>query len=258
MREFLLNNENYRKLEKYVDKLEVKKVATEFGVSTPKTYFTFDKDGKILTGSIPKDTTLIIKHNNGGGGFYVRKNVDSNTITKEYLAKLWKEIDKKASRFWLRNCEPQYRYIKPQMYAEEKIGTEPLDHKVHIFDDWGYVIIQDRSLGYTREYTIDLNYNQIPNTDNFDKKFEVAPNFNKEVLQKMIEIAKKIQKHIGCYVRVDFYEKDGEPLLGEITFTHNAGYGYKFEGNKDLIKLWKKSFNETNKLWLEKSENVSN
>lgn len=253
MRKFLLHNENYKKLTNYVDKLEVKKIAAQFNIETPKTFFTFDHNGKVLSGEIPKDTNLIIKHNNGGGGFYVRKNVDSNTITPAHLASLWKKMNKKASKFWLRNCEPQYRNVKPQMFAEEMIATTPIDHKIHIFDNWGYIIIQDRSLGFTREHTMDLNFNKMPNTDNFDKKFETEPIYNKEAVIKMIDLAKKIQKYLKCYIRVDFYEKNGTPLLGEITFTHNAGYGYKFEGDKKLIALWKKSFNETNKTWLEQN-----
>lgn len=250
MREFLINNQNYRKLEKYVDKQEVKSIVKKWGIDTPKTLFTFNEKGEILSGSIPKDTFVFLKHNNGGGSFYVEKNVDSNTITQEYLASLWKKMNKKASKFWLRNCEPQYRYVKPQMFAEEKIGTDPFDHKIHIFNDWGYIIIQDRSLGYTREYTMDLDFNVMPNTDNFDEKFDTPPAYNKDAAIKMIQLAKVIQKELGCYIRADFYEKDGKPLLGEITFTHNAGYGYKFEGDKKLIKKWKDSFRETNKEWL--------
>lgn len=250
MRKFLITNGNSDKIAKYVDKLNIKKYAKEWGVETPNVLFTFNEKGEITSGEIPKDKVVFIKHNNGGGSHFVAKNIDSNTITKEYLAKLWKKMDKKALRFWLKNCEPQYRNIKSAMFAEEKVGDKILEYKVNVFNNWGYITVVDFQDKKEREYTIDFEYNRMPNSDNSGKKWIGVPQLDHKFLDTIVELSKKVQKSIGCYVRVDFYDVNSKPLLGEVTFTNNAGFNYKFEGDKNLVKKWKQEYKETNQEWM--------
>ena len=54
----------------------------------------------------------------------------------------------------------------------------------------------------------------------------------------MIQIASDLSKGIP-QVRIDFYEVDGKPYFGEMTFTSNSGY-MNFHTREYMLQLGKK------------------
>ena len=67
---------------------------------------------------------------------------------------------------------------------------------------------------------------------NYDVKDEKPKNWD-----LMIEYSKKLSEEFK-YVRVDFYEINGEIYLGELTFTPNSGY-LKFKNRETDEKFGK-------------------
>ena len=50
----------------------------------------------------------------------------------------------------------------------------------------------------------------------------------------MVQYSKKLSEDF-CFVRVDFYEINEKPYLGELTFTPGAGF-FKFKKREDDLK----------------------
>ena len=133
--------------------------------------------------------------------------------------------------------ELHYSHIKPVIFAEEYIEPNtdklmPEDYKIYCFNGKPRFVLVclDREVGLELEW-YDLNWNV------FD--IGVKPNKGKaqrpDSLEKMIEYAEKLSKPFP-FVRVDFYDRAGEPILGELTFTPKYGMAkyYSEKGNKEI------------------------
>ena len=114
-------------------------------------------------------------------------------------------------------------YVCEKLIKAKKSGALPDDYKIHCFH------------GVPRflEYIHDRNYENKSNffesafidianmVDRSDLEGEASP-IDKIVLpssfDEMLECAKKLSADFP-YVRVDFYEENGHPVFGELTFT---------------------------------------
>ena len=79
----------------------------------------------------------------------------------------------------------------------------------------------------------DLNWNRLEYQAKSwycDKKVE-----RPKGLEKMLEIAEEISKDF-TFVRVDFYDVNGEVMIGELTFTPNAGR-IKYMSEEALLEI---------------------
>lgn len=145
---------------------------------------------------------------------------DKNSFDKKSAEKLlnkWLKED-----FGKFNAEPHYDRIKKGIVCEKYLddGNKVLiDYKIHCFNGSAkFILICSNRLKRDVEYNYyDLNWKEL-NYSNTKRNF-----FNKPIsLNKMLEISNIIAKDFP-FIRVDFYEINGEPFIGELTFVPAGG-----------------------------------
>lgn len=121
------------------------------------------------------------------------------------------------------NAEPHYSMIERAILCEEYLGDGKsdylLDYKVHCFGGKPrFVLICSGRAQHSADYDYyDLDWNKLPYSTTKDTDFEKPESF-----ETMIRISKEIAADFP-FVRVDFYEIDGKPLIGELTFVPAGG-----------------------------------
>lgn len=184
-----------------------------------------DIDWKIL----PKK--FVMKLNNGSGDILVCRDKQDLDIKK------WERRFKSlfSTPFGYVMGEPHYDRIKPCIIAEElldcrlqPINTSSLiDYKIWCFDGKPYCIWAcfNRTADSVQVASYDLNWIKHPehsvSTSRYILSDITLP--RPKSLDAMIEAASKLSEGFP-QVRIDFYEVDGYPYFGEMTFTSNAGY----------------------------------
>ncbi|MBL4559903.1 MAG: hypothetical protein JKX79_02845 [Labilibaculum sp.] len=186
---------------------------------------------------------FIIKSNNGcGTNFIVRdKSIVDWGLVKVLCAKWLKTNNYYQGKEW------QYKNIKPQIIVEKLLesseGKIPNDYKFHCFHgkvECIYVSI-DRE-GKNKRNIYDKEWNPLLFTwarKNKDFKNIRGEEIQKPInLKKMIELAEILSSSFR-FVRVDFYNLDGEIYFGELTFHHGSGFDH-IRPNEWDTKLGKK------------------
>lgn len=136
---------------------------------------------------------------------------------KKSLAKWMKED------FGKFNAEPHYDKIRKGIVCEEYLGDGKsdflVDYKIHCFNGKPkfVLICSDRTSHGSKECYFDLEWNPLHYSKMDEYAFEKPMSFN-----KMIEISKRVAKDFP-FVRVDFYEVNGKPIIGELTFVPAGG-----------------------------------
>lgn len=183
----------------------------------------WDKFEKINFNELPKQ--FVLKPTHTSGNVFICKNKDEIDYKK-----LKKTVKKWLKRnYYLIHREWPYKNVKPRIIAEEYVEDETRalnDYKVYSFNgkcDYVMVCI-DREKNKTKFIYYDKNWNikkefskdGIKYGDNI--KIERPKN-----LGKMFEFAEMLSKNIP-FVRVDFYEANGNLYFGELTFYPSAGF----------------------------------
>ncbi|EAR01091.1 ATP-grasp fold amidoligase family protein [Maribacter sp. HTCC2170] len=213
------------------DKYEVRKYVAEKideAYLVPLYYDTFNPED-IVPENLP-DTPCIIKANHdSSGGIFV---YDKNNVPWE---KVQKNLKKRMARnYYWNSKEWQYKNIKPRIIVEklllDKKGQIPFDYKLHCFNGKVRMIQVDMGRG-TEEHCrnwYNTNWEREPYkwsankgngvfTDPTDQEIRKP-----ETLQKMIELSQVLATPFP-YVRVDWYDVDGQLYFGELTFHHDGG-----------------------------------
>ena len=197
----------------------------------PLVYQTYSHKN-ITVESLP-DYPVIIKTNHASGKVF---------IIKDKLVQDFSEIQESLKyqlrkNFYHSFREKQYKNIKPCIIVEKLLqdenGNIPEDFKIHCFNgqptyiqvDTGRYVDQKRAI-----YDTNWNYVDVKWKENKGAETE-----RPLTLDKMIEKATVLSKKF-LYVRVDFYEVDGQMFFGELTFTPGGGR-QKFE-SIEVDKLW--------------------
>ena len=212
------------------DKYRMREYVKEVGLESilPKLYGVWDNVRSIDWNNLPD--TFVMKCNHGCEMNIICDNKDKLDI-KDEETKLdkWMQTRYGDDKFY----EPHYLYIKPIIFAEEYIKTSdgkmPIDYKIYCFNGKPELVLAcvERDVEVKFEfYDLEWNVLDIGAKKNEQKARKPAS------LSKMIEYAKKLSKPFP-FVRVDFYDRDGEPILGELTFTPFYGMAryYSEEGN---------------------------
>ena len=161
-------------------------------------------------------------------------------------SKIDQEEVKKQLNKWLKTkygyitAETHYFKIKPRIYAEEYIKSDkvlPNDYKVYCFNGKAKCILvctnREKEL---EQLMVDTSWNKL---DYLKEEVVTKDNISKpKHLKEMIEISEKLSKPFP-FVRVDFYESNTKPILGELTFTpaRCADNDYNEKGNIELGKM---------------------
>ena len=171
---------------------------------------------------------FVMKCNHGSGMNIIVKN-KAKLNREEAIAKLNKWM---ATDFAFQNgCELQYHNIEHRIFAEEfkEDSTQHsslFDYKFWCFNGEPkfYTINDGYGHGDILYYTMESEI-MNPYMVSTNHQYEKPINFD-----MMVEYAKKLSKDFK-FVRVDFYEINGEVYLGELTFTPGSGF-FKYKDEK--------------------------
>ena len=224
------------------DKYLMRQYAIEKGVEEKnlvKLLDIYDNPNEINFEKLPNKFVLKCTH---GCGFNIICN-DKNKINEKKTIELLKKWQR--TKFGYESGEIHYTHIKPHIICEEYIESNnglPYDYKIYCFYGEPYVVLvcSEREKNLKLNY-FDLDWNELKYSK---EKYQNNKVISKpKTLDKMIEISKNVSKEFP-FVRVDFYECNNEPILGELTFTPAACLAryYSELGNKELaskIKLEK-------------------
>lgn len=236
------------------DKYEAKgiiasKVGDEFVVPV---YGVWDKFEEIDFGKLPD--SFVLKTTHDAGGIVICKD-KSNFNFDSAQQKLSEHL---RNSFYWRGREWPYKYVKPRILAEKYIemddsaadrftyttGRMPCipDYKLFCFNGMVYccLVCSGRNSNEgLHENFFDRNWVQLPfkrANPILEAEIEEPKTYN-----RMIEIAEKIAIDIP-FLRVDFFEKNGKPYVGELTFYPANGFG------KFLPREWDYKLGEMIKL----------
>lgn len=165
---------------------------------------------------------FVVKANHrSGANHFVRSPGDCDWDVIEAKVKGWLR-----SRYGAMKAEWVYGPIKPQVLVEPFIGTgrSPDDFRFYVFGGKvEFVSLNwDRYDGIKRA-AFDVHWNRLPFVMTDDEPYygERIPE-RPASLSEMIQAAKVLAEGFP-FARVDFYEIDGRPRFGEVTFYPNSG-----------------------------------
>lgn len=201
-----------------VDKIKVKeyvskKISNDIIVPTIGTYDSFEE---INFNNLPQQ--FVIKCNHDSGSIAICNNIEQFDIKK--AKKIIKRGLKTNSFYWGR--EWPYKNVAPRIIIEKYLGNNISDYKVHCFNGEAKFILvcTDRS-NNLKETFYDTKWNKMPfKRPNHDIDNEIEKPKN---LESMIKYAEILSKNIP-FLRVDFYEIDGNIFFGELTFYPASGW----------------------------------
>lgn len=210
-----------------VDKFEVKKwvtkkIGSDFVVPT---YAYWNSIEDIDISVLPKQ--FVLKTNHDCGGVVICSDKDT---FDESSAKTKLKRHLRTNYFW-GGREWPYREVKPLVFAEQFLGSETSETKVSEFVDYKFMCFSGRvrciftctgrARGDLRVDFFDNDWNHLP----FERHYPNADSTPSapENLKLMLEAAEILATGIP-FVRVDFYEIEGKPYFGEMTFYPGSGF----------------------------------
>ena len=196
---------------------------------------------QIIWDELPEKFALKCTH---GCGYNIVTNNKAELEEREVIEQLNVWMNEKFGRY---NLEPHYDQIKPRIILEEYIennaGLLPIDYKIYCFNGEAKLVLvcSEREKNLKLDF-FDLEWNRLKIGHKRDESESLIT--KPLCFDEMIKYANQLAKSFP-FVRVDFYDKDGIVVLGELTFTPAANmanyytdYGQKFLG--DLLTLPKR------------------
>lgn len=194
----------------------------------------YDSPDQIEWETLP--SKFVIKCNHGSGYNIIVQ--DKDALDKSNAAN--------TLRTWLRvnygslSYELYYNLIPKRIFVEKYalVGTSSLgDYKFWCFNGEPKFFTINYDFGHGNFNHYDLNGNML---DISRLDFPADPGRKDEMpksLPEMIDISAKLSADFR-FVRVDFYEIDGKPVLGELTFVPGSGR-MKYENPATNLELGK-------------------
>lgn len=228
---------------KCADKYEVREYVDSLGYKSilPKLYGSYEHVEDIEWDKFPEKFAIKCTH---GCGFNIICDDKSKLSINEANKKLKKWL---KTRYVFEALESQYDKMIPRIICEEYIETKdgllPNDYKIYCFNGQAKLtlICTERTKEVKMKF-MDLEWNEmdIGNPDYLSEQTFNRP----ESYDEMIKIAEKLSKPFP-FVRVDFYDLNGKPILGEMTFTP-AGCAARYY-NENGLKILGSMINISNK-----------
>lgn len=190
---------------------------------------------------LPKQ--FVLKTNNGSGDVIVVK--DKSIIDEALIREELKQYLNR--RFGVLSAEPHYLKIEPLIICEKylkessSLSSSLIDYKFYCH--YGKVIALmvcfDRTIGVHAEkviYDIEFWKPMYEYVKSEYKSSDTMKSIPKpKSLSEMLDAASILSKEFPL-VRVDFYEIEGKPVFGEMTFTSDAGC-IKYLTEEFLLKI---------------------
>lgn len=213
------------------DKYAVRSYVEECGLKDMlvKLYGVWEKAEDIDFDLLPRQ--FVLKSNNGSGDII---------IVKDKFIEDLNELRKRCARMLNTNygavlSEPHYYAIPRKIIAEELLDASKqsapsksmIDYKIWCFNGEPHCVftIANRGPETYESDVFDLDWNLRSEMLIYAGHCK-RPTFTlprPESLEEMLEAARIMAKG-HPQVRVDFYEVDGKPYFGELTFTSNGGF----------------------------------
>ncbi|MBC5638998.1 MULTISPECIES: ATP-grasp fold amidoligase family protein [Clostridia] len=219
---------------KCADKYEVRKYVEDLGYKNllPKLYGIYEQSEDIEWSKFPKKFAIKCTH---GCGFNIICDDKSKLNINEANEKLKKWL---KTRYVFEALESQYDKMIPRIICEEYIETKdgvlPNDYKIYCFNGKPKLtlVCTERAKEVKMKF-MDLKWKEM-NIGNPDFLSDEYPN-KPECYDEMLKIAERLSKPFP-FVRVDFYDLNGKPILGEMTFTP-AGCAARYYNENGLNML---------------------
>ena len=209
-----------------VDKIAVKQyivdhIGQEYIIPTLGIW---DKTEEIDFNSLPDQFVLKCTHDTGSVIVCRDRNKFDTTAARIKLNEALKEHAYWFGREW------PYKDVKPRIIAEKYMtdgenDTELTDYKFYCFNGnmECVMVCYDRGSGDTKFYFFDHEWNLL----RINKRGREAPEDftlpKPKNFEKMIQLAERLSKDI-LFVRVDFYNCNGNIYFGEMTFYPQSGF----------------------------------
>ena len=192
-------------------------------------FFKSENYKDIIPENIPDTPSIIKTNHDSGGGIFV---TDKSKIN---FPKIQLELRRRMGlNYYQRSKEWQYKNIAPCIIVEKllqnKNGEIPMDYKLHCFNGIVRMISVDINRGsenHKRNW-YDTNWKREPykwSSPKGNGKFTDPADYEvpkPDTLEDMIKMS-EILANPFAYVRVDWYDVDGQLFFGEITYYHDGG-----------------------------------
>ena len=207
------------------DKVLAKDYVKEHGypIKCAKTYAVYDRVADIRWDELPKQ--CVIKCNHGCQYNIIVPDKDKLDIkeTKRKLRHWMKE------NYWVKFVEPQYRFIDRKIMVEEFLGTDLPAFKYYCFHGEPKIMYVsnngprgplDKEM-YLDYFDMDFTWQdmRLRGHENLGADKIAKPDKWEEMKSLASEMAEDYP-----FVRVDFYDVDGEIYFSEMTFLPSGGY----------------------------------
>lgn len=197
----------------------------------------YDRPEDIEWDALPDRFALKLNFANGYNVICTDKNgIDRQAV--EQKLNIWSK-----QKPWLGYAELQYKDVPIKVIVEKflegKDGLFPEDYKIYCFNGEPKVILymSGRYSGTMRVGFFDVKWNHIGKPNKQYKGFEDHDLPQRpESLETMLKAAADLSKPFP-FVRVDFYDLDGQAIFGEMTFSPAGGFDVadiEYEGHSSL------------------------
>jgi hypothetical protein len=177
-------------------------------------YGVWDSVDDININGLPNE--FVLKPNHSSGRVIICKDKEVLDWNVEF-AKLRKWM---KDNYYYHNGEWVYKNIKPKIICEKLLSGAMIDYKFMCFHGEPRLLFtcSDRETDLKVTF-FDLEFNKLP----FIRKYKSSNSMKRpQKFEKMIELS-KVLAHDFAFVRVDFYENQGNIYFGELTFFPGNG-----------------------------------
>lgn len=198
----------------------------------------YDSPDEIVWDELPEKFVLKCTHGCGYNLIIRDKQELDPEVASQQLRRWMRE------KFGRKSLEPHYDRIIPRIileaYIETRSGLLPWDYKVFCFNGVAKVVevCSERERDLRVDF-FDLDWNRL--AISFETLQRPTRPERPDSLAEMVTCAETLARPFP-FVRVDFYDNGGVPVLGELTFTPGSGmstrlndHGLRYLG--DLLEL---------------------
>lgn len=192
----------------------------------------WDSPENIDFDTLPNSFVLKTNHSGGNTGVIIVK--DKSDINRQEIKRRL-SVSLKSNIYNIHREWP-YKNVKKKILAEAYLGDDLADYKFYCYNGHADVVLicVDRQIGDPKFYFFDKDW-KLKRYNKRGKEASESFTLPKpNGIDKMFELASILSKGIP-FVRVDFYNVNGNIYFGEITFFPDSGFDTNRLPESDLL-----------------------